>query len=95
MISGMTLHPGVEYTREIMRQEYLTLASLDCRPQMNGGETNITAHLVLKCDGYEHVLCTLQQGIVHQQILNFVLHERENLSLTVEGTGKFINPQRE
>ncbi|KAJ8018670.1 hypothetical protein HOLleu_43227 [Holothuria leucospilota] len=87
MISGMTLHPGVEYTREIMRQEYLTLASLDCRPEMNKGETNLTAHLVLKCDGYEHVLCTLQQGIVHQQILNFVLHERENLTLTVEGTG--------
>ncbi|KAJ8048701.1 hypothetical protein HOLleu_01123 [Holothuria leucospilota] len=87
MISGMTLHPGVEYTREIMRQEYLTLASLDCRPKMNRGETNLTAHLVLKCDSYEHVLCTLQQGIVHQQILNFVLYERESLTLTVEGTG--------
>ncbi|KAJ8048704.1 hypothetical protein HOLleu_01126 [Holothuria leucospilota] len=84
----MTLHPGVEYTREIMRQEYLTLASLDCRPQMNRGDANLTAHLVLKRDGYEHVLCTLQQGIVHQQILNFVLHERENLTLTVEGTDK-------
>ncbi|KAJ8018669.1 hypothetical protein HOLleu_43226 [Holothuria leucospilota] len=55
-----------------------------------GGETNLKAHLVLKCDGYEHVLCTLQQGIVHQQILNFVLHERENLTLTVEGTVRLV-----
>ncbi|KAJ8031736.1 FK506-binding protein 4 [Holothuria leucospilota] len=83
----MTLYPGVEYTREIKRPEYLTLAALDCRPQMNRGETNLTAYLVLKCDNYEHVLCTLVQGHAHQQILNFVMQEGEKMTLTVEGSG--------
>ncbi|KAJ8050364.1 FK506-binding protein 4 [Holothuria leucospilota] len=90
MFWGMTLYPGVEYTREIKRPEYLTLAALDCRPQMNRGETNLTAYLVLKCDNYEHVLCTLVQGHAHQQILNFVMQEGEKMTLTVEGSGKYF-----
>ncbi|KAJ8048738.1 hypothetical protein HOLleu_01170 [Holothuria leucospilota] len=33
----MTLHPGVEYCREVTKEEHLTLACLDCRPKMTQG----------------------------------------------------------
>ncbi|KAJ8048735.1 hypothetical protein HOLleu_01167 [Holothuria leucospilota] len=84
----MTLHPGVEYCREVTKEEHLTLASLDCRPKMNKGVYHPLAHLVVKVNDCEHVLCYLEKGISHQQGLDFIFQEGDNLALSVEGTGK-------
>lgn len=87
MIWGMTLHPGVEYTREVMSKEYFTMASLDCRARMSKGGSNPIAHVLMKTNYREIVLCTLEKGIVNQQGLNFILLPGEDLTLSVEGTG--------
>ncbi|KAJ8048737.1 Zinc finger protein 84 [Holothuria leucospilota] len=44
------------------------------------------AHLVVKVNNCEHVLCYLEKGISHQQGLDFIFQEGDNLTLSVEGT---------
>ncbi|KAJ8048740.1 46 kDa FK506-binding nuclear protein [Holothuria leucospilota] len=87
MLWGVTLHPGVPYTWKVTKQEFLTLASLDCRPQMNTEIYKPMAHLVVKVNNCEYTLCYLEKGIAHQQSLDFIFQDGDNLTLVVEGTG--------
>ncbi|KAJ8049282.1 Zinc finger protein 74 [Holothuria leucospilota] len=87
MIWGMTLNPGEEYLHEVYHQQHLTLASLDCRPGKSCDGSHPNCCLLLKTGSGEHVLCSLEKGLMHQQSLNLILHKGEKLTFFVEGTG--------
>ncbi|KAJ8050844.1 hypothetical protein HOLleu_04201 [Holothuria leucospilota] len=87
MIWGMTLHPGEEFTRKVLCDEHLTLASLECRADKCLGEGRPSACLLLKTGRGQHVLCTLEEGVVNQQCLDLILEQGERITFLVEGTG--------
>lgn len=52
---------------------------------MSAGGSNPRAQLKLQTNDMECILCTLEKGIVHQQILDYVLQDGDSLKFTVEG----------
>ncbi|XP_071851228.1 uncharacterized protein [Apostichopus japonicus] len=87
MIWGMVLKPGEDWTIEAHSEEHLTLASLDCRPGQSNEEDNPCSYLLLKMPSRDHLICTLQKGLVQQQNLDMVIQSGSEVTFTVEGTG--------
>lgn len=85
MIWGMTLKPGVSYTKVLDEEVHLSLASMESREQFGRIWPGSYSQVVMKTEDVEVLLCTLVHGSTFQQTLDLKLMPKEKITFTAYG----------